>query len=282
MTEERDAFEQFVEEFDTVVEPTNEPEPEPVEVPAEGVEVAEPPTSEAPPEPTPVEPTTEAATQSAPAASPSLAEEMSRLREEIARLREPPAQQAQQPAESYDQLREKAYGELEKVYRPPEQEVENFLSDPGTVMAKMAARLHVAVLENVSQLVQQHMSRLPSVVEQQNLQRRQEETFWQKFDGRWPGLRTADPQYRQKAALVGATYRQFKPAASETDFIEQVGAQLSLLLGVVPSQPQAPASSPPSPPTKPVSARGGRGSGRQSASTPWDELARDFETDDNW
>lgn len=269
---EKSAFEQFVEEFDTAVEPTNEPEEVPEALPevVEPEPVAEPPIAVTPAEPVPP-PTVEP-----PPPAPDLRDEIARLREELASLRQPPA--APQP--SYEEVRTKAYGELERSYAMPEKDLEDFITNPGPTLAKMAANLHLRVIENVAQLVQQQMSQFPAMLEQQTAQRRQEEGFWGKFDGRWPGLRGADPQYRDKIAVLGAAFRQINPKAGEEEFIEKVGAQASMLLGVVPSTPTTQVSTQ-APPTKPP-ARGGKPGGSSAKMTPWEELAKDFIEDDNF
>lgn len=269
---EKSSFEQFVDEFDMAVELTNEPEEELVAEPEPSL--AEP-TVEPAIEAAPVEPAEPAPIEPSPP-PPDLRDELAKLREELASLRQPPP--APQP--SYEEVRTKAYSELERSYSVPEKDLEDFITNPGPALAKMAANLHLRVIENVAQLVQQQMSQFPAMLEQQNAQRRQEEGFWGKFDGKWPGLRGADPSYREKVAVVGAAFRQINPKATEEEFIEKVGAQTSMLLGVVPPIPDSRAAQS-SPPTKPPS-RGGKPGGGKPKTGPWEELARDFLEDDNF
>lgn len=278
-SEQREAFEQFVEEFDKAVEPADELEPEAEVTPAEApaAEPSPPIAEETAPEPEPI-----AAEPQPVAPAPDLGSELAKLREELALLRTQPAQPAAPQPEPYEAVREKAFGELEKVYRPREEDLENFLTDPGPALAKMASRLHVSIIENVAQLVQQHMAQMPQFLEAREQRTRAEQGFWGKFDERWPELARGDPKYREKVAAFGQSYRQFNPQATEKDFIEKVGAQVSVMLGIVPTAPTVPAGTPKAAPTKPPAKGGKPGPAQGKPASPWEELSRDFEADDSW
>jgi hypothetical protein len=123
---------------------------------------------------------------------------------------------------------------------------------------------------------------MPQFLEAREQQTRAQQGFWGKFDQRWPELAKTDPAYREKVAGFGQAYRQFNPNATEDTFVEQVGAQVSLMLGLVPSAVQTPTPSARTVPTKPP-ARGGKpGPAQPRPATAWDDLAKEFETDDNW
>lgn len=173
------------------------------------------------------------------------------------------AQEPQQPVEQQQTVspedrarqlseqRQKFVAELERQYQFSEDDAEMLISSPEKVLPKAMAAMHANLLEAMTYGL---MQQLPQVVGHVLEQRQAVQSAEQKFFSRWDKLNT--PQGRQMVQRMGAAWRQVNPTASEDEFITQVGAAVSVALGVPPStEPSTPPAAVHRPP--PPAAPGG-------------------------
>lgn len=160
---------------------------------------------------------------------------------------ETPTQPVEQPkrmtAEEFEAQRVKVMGELEAMYPISKDEADQLLAEPEKMLPKLAAQVHMNVMQTVFQLVQQQQQMLPQVVEQTTTMVKKKQEASQEFSARWPGL--VDTEEGQKAALEAARLvRSRNPNASVQEVIEQSGRIAYSILGKdVPAKaaPSAPA-----------------------------------------
>lgn len=151
-------------------------------------------------------------------------------------------QQPQAPAPSMEEMRSKLIDDIQKRFQFDDRQREALIDNPNEVLPKMLAEAYVGAYDEAMQSVYQNV---PSLVEQQIATAVAAEKYERMFYDRWPGL----AQRRETEAYVrqiGPAWRQANPGGSPTDFIEQVGNQISRMLGVEsgakrPAPPPAPA-----------------------------------------
>jgi hypothetical protein len=166
-----------------------------------------------------------------------------------------PEPQAPQPVD-WAKHRETFLPKLQEMYKLSEQEVQDFQTNPGEAIPKLAAEMHYKVMmalhASVMELVPQM---LQSEMRQQTLRTQHEDTFY----GRWPQLKEAkakDPQ-KVEATINEAirAYRVANPKVTMAELVEKVGFLAMMTLGIPPTalSPQAPPApaAPPSIPGRP-------------------------------
>jgi hypothetical protein len=154
----------------------------------------------------------------------------------------PPAPEV--PAYDYAAERGKAASELEKRYALSKEDADAMISEPETVLPKLASQMYLDIYE---QVMRQMQGMLPQAV--QHIQ--QATTAGQKdesdFYDQWGAL----APHKDTVMRIGTVYRQMNPTAPKDQFIREVGLQsmiaLRLPLEGTPGMPPAPVA-----PTPPV------------------------------
>ena len=239
-------------------EPASEPVPD-----AEGEVEPAPDTGEAAPtEPAaPVEPAVQAEPQSTeePAAQPVPETPP-----------EPPI------VEQYNQWRQQAMDVLEKEhYNLTDEQAELLENEPAKFMSKLAATLHVEVLQQATAAV---MRIVPSLMQQVQMTQQDQSAKEEVFFQQWPQLR----EYRDDVFRHGQAYHQINPTATFEDFVRDVGAIVSVARQVVVAPPaggNGEAIAPAPVPAKPLGAVGGaRPTSPARSGNPFAQLDKDFES----
>lgn len=153
-----------------------------------------------------------------------------------------------------------------------------FEAAPAATMAKMAANLHVQVLENVMKNVNDQM---PGMINRQTVATTTSQANEDAFLESWPELK----DHQAKVAEVAQQYRALHPNSSRDEAIKSVGFNTLLALGVDPVKAanrlangfQAPVTAPAEPAPKPHTPGGVGGTssrGMQESPSPniWSEM----------
>lgn len=233
-------------------------------------EAAEPATVE--PAPTPAPPT------------PPAAPEPSQQTPSTPEATEPVAPQAPltafDPAE-YQAWRSNRLTELETMYAFQPEEATALLTEPEVVLPKLAAKVHMEVLENAMRAMQ-HM--VPVMMEQVQQHSRVNDSARALFVSVNPDL--ADPRMEPAIMQLGAVYRKVNPTASAQDASVAIGNLVRAALGM--TAPQVGGTPPPvsQPNRQPgvvpfTPARGSGGASSPAApSNPFEAMAREMEHED--
>lgn len=144
-------------------------------------------------------------------------------------------------AEELTKYRETFQSALEQAYAFSDEDATALQVEPEKVLPKMAARLHMEVLDNVMQHV---YKALPDVIKSYTVAESREEKAQNEFFGAWPELRGHTKQVLQ----MGQMYRQMNPTASPQEAIQRIGEMTMVALGkqrkptgeTVPAPQQAP------------------------------------------
>lgn len=234
-----------------------------VNKPAESPAPAAPPAADAaavvPPAEAPVPPTV------SPPATPPL----------------PEAPATPTPPVDYAAWRTQKESELEStLYAVNDEDAAALLTEPEKVLPKMAARLHMEVLENAMRAVQ---AMVPTMIEQ--VQRSSETNNRAKslFTSINPDL--ADPKFEPAIMQLGQTFRKVNPTADAETAAKAIGALVRSALnipapqanvgGVAQTPPAMPAPAPFTP------ARGGGGGTVPApSSNPFAQMAEEFLNED--
>lgn len=158
---------------------------------------------------------------------------------------------ASEPTADSTQLREAFRSQLEQRYALSEDDSDMFISDPGKVVPKLAANLHLGVTEAVTYGL---MNVLPQLFDQFLAQREQNSKDEQEFFGKWPTLNTE--QGRAQVKSIGQAWRAANPSAPKEEFIRSVGAMASIALqipipGITEAAPLPASNTPPPAPAAP-------------------------------
>lgn len=178
----------------------------------------------------------------------------------------PPA--APPPPVDYAALRAAEFERLEKAYALPADQATALLTEPETVLPKLAAKLHQEVMANVLAMVQ---AQLPQAVDSITTAKVRESEAKTEFYSAWPELRG----YEQQVLAAGAMFRQINPSAPKETAIQAIGQLAMQALGLSRSAPQAQPTTPPAPQATPFTPAGGRSGGTpppRPAPTVWDEM----------
>jgi hypothetical protein len=168
---------------------------------------------------------------------------------------------------------------LEKLYEVPEAQRADVNVNPATLLPKLAARLHVEVLEAATQGL---AAVIPQIVAQVIEQRQSGERNEQEFFAVWPQLKRENPQHQQTVKTLLGTIVSMNPRISKADAIRQAGAAALVALGIPYEQGGAqPAPARVEPPTFSAAAPGSGGMGTPSIpganENPFAKLSREFE-----
>ncbi len=217
--------------------PVEEPKEEPAPVEAEPAVLKEP-VPEVVPEPVaaPEEP-------KAPAPDPEAAPQLT----------------DEQVQEAMITWRTNALGALEDHFKLDEETVIQLEEDSGKAMSeflpKMASRVY---LDAVQMAVHSVVQKLPEAIKSTMAQMKESTSSEGKFFEKWPQMSRDNPQQMAVVGRLGGAYRQANPEATPEQFINDVGAQAILALGllgqvagVAPVDPAAPVA-PVVPPFKPA------------------------------
>lgn len=157
---------------------------------------------------------------------------------------ETPAEPEPAPAltqEQINDLRQNYINEIQSRYSMSDDEALAFQADPQQSLPLLAARVHAAVLEEAVQTVTQTMIQmLPAYVENLVNTRETRGRNQNAFYDRFPELKEHDSVVKQ----VGQLYRQMNPNAKLDDFIQDVGSQVWLRVGLPVAQLASKFSSP--------------------------------------
>lgn len=186
---------------------------------------------------------------------------------------EPPPAQAPQQALDYSSWRTQQIGNLEKHYALDTETAQALLTEPETVLPRLAAQVHLEVTENVLKAVHQMV---PGLIQEINRSTVVETQAENAFFDRNPDLKGVD---RAKIIQIGAMFRQVNPNADADTAIATIGSMVRTALGI--SAPQVSDAPPPpvAPPLQPFApARGGGGGTAPRApaqGNPWADLIGD-------
>lgn len=111
-----------------------------------------------------------------------------------------------------------------EVYQMTEEQAQAFEDNPQAELPKLAARLHMQVLQASVLRVAQLLPELVSNIQQQQSAA---QTTEQKFYEAWPDL----AESREVVQRIGSVYAQMNPNATVEDFIKDVGAQAMVATG---------------------------------------------------
>lgn len=237
------------------------------------------PTPGATPPATPAVAPTPAATPTPPAATPPVQAPAVETPPPVAPT--PSAPQVEpSPLPDYAAWRSQRETDLAaQTYSITDEDASKLLTEPETVLPRMAARMHMEVMESTVRVMQIMLPRLMQSVQQTEQREISAKSFFQTAN---PDL--ADPRLEPAIMEMGQVYRRLNPAASPEQAAQAIGNLVRASLGIaMPAQAApAPASAPAVPVVPFVPARGGPGgavAGGQKDS--WGQLADEFLAEDN-
>jgi len=182
--------------------------------------------------------------------------------------------------EEYSAWRESRLSQLEQVYALDQEAANAMLTEPETVLPKLAAKVHMEVLENSMRAMQ---AMVPVMMQQ--IQHHTEVNSRAKnlFTSVNPDL--ADPRFEPAIMQLGTVYRNVNRNAPPEEAARAIGNLVRAALGIAaPAQgmasaaPQAPVQAPAAP-FAPARGAGG-GSMPAAPSNPFEMLAQEFLNDD--
>jgi hypothetical protein len=181
--------------------------------------------------------------------------------------------------EVYQNWRTARISDLEKYYTFSEDESAALLTEPELVLPKLAARVHMEVLENSMRAMQAMVPVMMEQVQQHKQVEGQAKTLFSSIN---PDL--ADPRLEPVIMQLGMTYRQMNRTAGPEEASRAIGNLVRAALNMQPPQVQQnlqSASPAPAPvPFAPV--RGGGGGNRPITSgNQFEQLASEFLMDED-
>lgn len=223
-----------------------------------------PPAVQAPPtEPTPPVPATQVPPVQPPAAT-----------QPPTPPQEPPAQ----PQPQYAEWRGKQLEALEKHYAFSDESATKMLTEPETVIPKLAAQLHMEVTEHVMRSVFQAIPQWVKQVNDATSTETKAETVFYETN---PDLK--DPSYRSAIIQMGTVFRQLNPNAAPEEAVKTIGNMVRSAMGLAPLQPSQSGAIPTAAVTTPSAApftpaRGGGGGAvpTPASNNPWATMAQEF------
>lgn len=136
---------------------------------------------------------------------------------------------------SYQDWRTEQVSKLEQVYALSEDSAQAMLTEPETVLPKMAAQMHMHVVESVFNAV---MQALPQVVQATQAQQTVESKAEELFFGANPDLR--DPKFKEPIQKLGMMYRSMNKTAPPEEAVRAIGNLVRAAMGM-----QTPGATPP-------------------------------------
>lgn len=241
---------------------TEDSEVEGDEVVVEAPVVTEAPA--APPAPTPTTPAVPPPPQAAPAPT--------------APVETPAPTPANVSPEDYGNWRNSRLSQLEQVYALDQEAADAMLTEPELVLPKLAAKVHMEVMENSMRAMQ---AMVPVMMQQVQYHTEREGKAKNLFTSVNPDL--ADPRYEPAIMELGAVYRNVNRAAPPEVAAQAIGNLVRAALGiaapgVAAPQPQQVAQ----PVVAPFSPARGAGGGNAPVrpSNPFEALAAEMENED--
>lgn len=231
-----------------VIEPVETPVETPVEQPAPIAAEAQPVA------PAPVTPPTEPQTSPAPQSQ---------------------AMPAAAP-EDYQAWRNTRLEQLEQQYGVSDDDAVSLLTEPEKVLPKLAARVHMEVLESSMRAMQAMMPVMMTQLQSHNEANTSAKNLFLSVN---PDL--ADSRYEPAIMQLGQVYRNVNKTASPDEAARAIGALVRSALGIAAPQAAAPQAAPAAP--VPFSPARGGGSGRAplAPSNPFEALAMEMLNDDD-
>lgn len=198
-------------------------------------------------------------------------------------VQEPQPAQAEPEPQPLDraQARLNAMAELEKHYALSKEDADAMISEPETVLPRLASQVYLDVYESVLRDVQMMMPRAVQTITQQSQAAQKDEA---DFYTAWPKLK----EHSQEVMRLGQMYRQMYPQATKEQFIQDVGvhAMVNLKIPIQNAQPAAQQQVPAQPAQRnvpPAPPRGGPAvtppSTPQGSGNPFSDLADDWGND---
>lgn len=183
--------------------------------------------------------------------------------------------------EEYGAWRETRLSQLEQVYALDQEAANAMLTEPETVLPKLAAKIHMEVLENSMRAMQ---AMVPVMM--QSIQHHTEINSRAKnlFTSVNPDL--ADPRYEGAIMELGAVYRNVNRTAPPEEAARAIGNLVRAALGIAAPQAGQGAQAPTQQvmqaavaPFAPVRGAGG-GQMRSAPSNPFEALAAEMENEE--
>lgn len=148
---------------------------------------------------------------------------------------QPPVEQSAAPAKTPEQLREEYHSKLVEHYAINDEDAIALATTPEQVLPRLAANMHVRVMEEVTQHINAAMQMVPQMLEMRMKQAEAEEKAKQDFFGVWPGLTEHYDTIVQNARMA----RNANPSATRQQVIEMAGMMTALALGLDPAAVRA-------------------------------------------
>lgn len=197
---------------------------------------------------------------------------------------QPPA--TQEPAVNPAELSARYMQGLTTEYGLSQEDALALQTQPETVLPRLAAQMHMRVMQDVVKHVQQMAAYVPQMLQAQLAQQEAENSAKQEFFGEWPGLSAHYQATVQNAMMV----RQANPNATKQQVIEMAGMVTAMALGLDPSavrrqaqaqqvQRQMPAPRATNVPPRPAAVGSGPAALAPQSKSIWGEFADD---DINW
>jgi hypothetical protein len=185
-----------------------------------------------------------------------------------------PAQPA--PTVSPQELRGKYLQDLETAYGLSDADAQALLTEPEKVLPKLAAKMHLYVVDTVISAVMQN---LPNAIQHIQQTKQTYSDAENAFFTAWPALK--DQKYRQTVYNSVAAYRQLNPTAPMNEVIRAAGlnALITLRMPIPQELLGQPAQAPVAPPPAFTPANPGRGVGgptQVQSDNPFTTLAQEF------
>ncbi len=223
---------------------------------------------------------TPAAAPSSPAAAPEAAPSAPAQSAPPPPPQSAPSQPGTATPQEYQGWRDARLGELEKHYTFSEDESAALLTEPELVLPKLAAKVHMEVLENSMRAMQAMVPIMMQQVQQHTEVQGRAKNLFSSIN---PDL--ADPGYEPVILQLGSTYRQMNPTAGPEEASRAIGNLVRAALNMQPPQmqqnfQQPPAASVPPVPFAPV--RGGGGGQRPvTSANQFEQLANELLMDED-
>lgn len=169
----------------------------------------------------------------------------------------PPEQQGQQPApakaaveapkvpkpgefaelaQAVQEQRTALEGSLAEAYTPSEKQMEEFHIEPQKVLGRLAARIHLEIVQNTLGVLAQNIpSAVNGVIEARQTHDKLEDTFYKE----WPQLKREDAAHSGVVMQIARAYAQANANVDSKTRIRQIGAQAMVALNLLPTQPVA-------------------------------------------
>ena len=191
----------------------------------------------------------------------------------------PPTPAPTTTPEDYAAWRSTKVSQLETAYALDEASAQALLTEPETVLPKLAAKVHMEVLENAMQAMQAMMPVMMQQIQQHSTVETQARNLFASIN---PDL--TDPSFEPAIMQFGQVYRKVNPNAPAAEASRAIGNLVRAALGIAAPGPAAVAASAPAPEAPiPFTPARGAGGGRAPvpSGNPFEQLASEFLMDDD-